>query len=132
MSGLRCWCKPCVFSKHFIRNTPKMKFHLWGILFNKSKTFTVIHRHSKEFKCCFKFYVSIYKYNIIVLYQKKYRSQFSLSGPTFAVEIAIVDGFGDMVRLYMFRIVEVGNGARNFYNPVVGTCRKIKPLHGIF
>lgn len=54
-------------------------------------------------------------------------SHFSgLSTEHFAVERAVIDGFGDVVKLNCVAVFEVGDGARHFQNAVVATPRKRK------
>ena len=37
-----------------------------------------------------------------------------------------------MASLNVLAAVQIGNGAGNFENPIVCTCRESQPVHGIF
>src|SRR5574344_2472291 len=52
--------------------------------------------------------------------------------PSFFVEVAVVDGFGKVLCLYVGAVVEVSNGARHFQYSVVSACRKIHARHSGF
>ena len=54
-----------------------------------------------------------------------------LSCPVFPVQVSVTDSFRQVRRLYQFAAFQVGDGARHFQYAVVGTCRKVQPVHGI-
>ena len=53
----------------------------------------------------------------------------SLRSPTFPVEIAVADSFGNVVALDIFACLKVGDGSGDLHNAVVGTCRQIETAH---
>jgi hypothetical protein len=52
------------------------------------------------------------------------------SSPIRAVEAAVLDGFGDMFRRQLRCIFQVGNGASDFENPVMGARAETLLGHG--
>lgn len=52
------------------------------------------------------------------------------ASPSSAVEAAVIDGFADMLRAYVFGTVKVGYCTGNLEYPVVSTGRHIVFLHG--
>ena len=52
--------------------------------------------------------------------------------PAAAVEVAVADGFGEVFGLDVFAAIEVGYGAGNLEDAVVGTGTHIELRHGFF
>ena len=50
--------------------------------------------------------------------------------PVVSVEVAVADGFCDVVALYLLRTFEVGNGSCYFEDAVVGAGGEVELLHG--
>ena len=48
------------------------------------------------------------------------RVWFHSACPALAVEVTVVDGFGEVVRSYCVRVIEVGYGAGHLKDPVIG------------
>ncbi len=57
---------------------------------------------------------------------------FAASGPVAAVEGAVLDGLGEVGDGKMFRAFQVGDGAGNFEDAVVGAGGEALLLHGAF
>ena len=51
------------------------------------------------------------------------------SSPGLTVEVAVADGFGNVLELDALAAVKVGYGAGNLQYAVVCTCREIEPCH---
>ena len=50
--------------------------------------------------------------------------------PVATIEVSVADSFCDMVTLYGFCPLEVGNGTGNFQDAAVGTGGKLQAFHG--
>ena len=66
---------------------------------------------------------------LAIYFVTPYQSYPSLS-PVTTVEVAIADGFGNMLALNLFRALEVGDGAGHLQDTAVGTGGELQAFHG--
>ena len=53
------------------------------------------------------------------------------SCPFFAVEVAVLNGLGDMLRQDQRTVLDVGDGTRHLQDSIEGPCRKAQDVHGL-
>ena len=56
----------------------------------------------------------------------------TLTSPVVPIKTPIINGLSQMPRLDVFAVVEVGDGARDFKDAVVGARRQPQTVHGVF
>ena len=62
----------------------------------------------------------------------QYSNEELLPRPILSVQTPVINSLSKMWSFYILRIVEVGNGSRNFQNPVISASRKVQFFHRCF
>ena len=68
------------------------------------------------------------KVNFKALGRRTFRAN---SDPESAIQGAVLDGFANVVGGYGFAACEVGDGAGNFQDTIIGSRAKVEILHGV-